>query len=77
MMLTLGLEGDVDLLEHLHGVRTAALLLSVEEDVALLRHTAVDHIKEDGTERLFHVRTDPNQEPIVELHGSGQYGTDA
>lgn len=77
MMLTLGLEGDVYLLEHLHGVRTTALLFSVEEDVALLRHSAVDHIEEDGTERLFRVRTDPNQEPIVELHGSGQYGADA
>lgn len=76
-MRTLGFEGDIDLLEHLHGVWPASLLLSVEEDVALLRHSAMDHVKEDGPKRLLHVGADPDQEPIVELHGGGEDRPDA
>ena len=68
--LTLSLEGDVNVLEHLHGIRTTALLFGIEEDVALLGHSAGDHVKEDGSESLLHVGADPNQEPVVELHGS-------
>lgn len=76
VVLTLGLEGDVDVLEHLHGVRATALLLGVEEDVALLGHGAVDHVEEDGAEGLLHVRADPDQEPVVELDSRGQHSTD-
>ena len=74
--LTLSFEGDVNVLQHLHGVWPAALLLGVEEDVALLGDGAMDHVEEDGTERLLHVRADPDQEPVVELCAGGKYSTD-
>lgn len=70
--LTLSLESDVDILEHLHGVRTTALLLGVEQNVTLLGHSAGDHVEENGSEGLLHVRADPDEEPVVQLHGSGE-----
>ena len=75
-MLTLGLEGDVDVLEHLHRVRTAALLLGVEEDVPLLGDRAVDHVEEHGAEGLLHVGADPDEEPVVELYTGGEDSAD-
>lgn len=74
--LTFSFECDIDILQHLHRVRAATLLLCIEENVALLGNRAVDHIEEDGAEALLHVRTNPDQEPVVELHGSGQDSTD-
>lgn len=76
MKLTLSLEGDVDILEHLHGVRTTTLLLGVEQDVALLGHPTSDHLEEDGAESLLHVGTDPDEEPVVELQSSREHGSD-
>ena len=75
--LTLSLERDVDILEHLHRVRTAPLLLGVEQDVALLRDRALDHVEEHGPERALHVRADPDQEPVVELHRRREHRADA
>ena len=74
---TLSLERDVDILEHLHRVRTAPLLLGVEQNVALLRDRALDHVEQDGAERLLHVGADPDEEPVVELHAGGKDGADA
>lgn len=74
--LTLSLEGDVDILEHLHCVWAAALLLGIKEYVALLGDLAVDHIEENGAKGLLHIRADPDQEPVFELHRSGAHGTD-
>ena len=74
--LTLSLERDIDLLEHLHRVRAAALLFGVVQDVALLRDGALDHVEEHGSERALHVRTDPDQEPVVELHAGREHSTD-
>ena len=62
---TLSSEGDIYFLEHFHGVRTTTLLLGIEEDISLLRHRKVDHVEEDRAESLLHVRTDPNEEPVV------------
>lgn len=36
----------------------------------------MDHVEEDGSESLLHVRADPDKEPVVELHGGGEDGTD-
>ena len=69
----LRLERHVDLLEHLHRVWPAALLLGVVEDVALLRDRALDHVEEDGAEGFFHVGSDPDEEPVVELHGRREH----
>lgn len=76
MRLTFSLECDVDILQHLHRVRAATLLLGIEKNVALLGDRAVDHVEEDGAEALLHVRANPDQEPVVELHGGGQDGAD-
>ena len=75
--LTLSLERVVDVPEHLHRVRATALLLSVVKNVALLGNRAVDHVEEDRAERLLHVRTDPDEEPVVELDAGGEDGADA
>ena len=75
--LTLSLERDINLLEHLHRVRAAALLFGVVQDVALLRDGALDHVEEHGSERALHVRTDPDQEPVVELHCRREHRADA
>lgn len=74
--LTLGLERDIDLLQHLHRVGAAAFLLGIIQDIALLRDGLLDHIEEHGSERALHVRTDPDQEPVVELHARREHGTD-
>ena len=74
--LTFSLELDIHLLEHLHRVRAAALLLGVEQDVALLRNLALDHVEQDGAEGLLHVRADPDEEPVVELQAGGEHSAD-
>ena len=74
--LTLSLERDIHILQHLHRIRAASLLLSVEEDVALLRDRALDHVEQDGAERLLHVGADPDEEPVVELETGGEDGAD-
>ena len=70
---TLSSEGDIDLLEHFHGVGSTSLLLGVEEDVALLGDRLRDHLKENRTEGLLHVRTDPDEEPVVELDAGREH----
>ena len=73
---TFGLEGDIYILQHFHRVWAAAFLLGIEEDVALLGDGSVDHVEENGAESLFHVRSDPDEEPIVKLDTGGKYGAD-
>ena len=75
--LTLSLKRNIDVLEHLHRVRPAALLLRVEEDVALLGHAPLDHLEQHRAERRLHVRADPDEEPVVELHARRAHRADA
>lgn len=73
----LSLECLVDVFKHLYGVRTASLLLGVEDDVALLGDAAFDHVKEDAAERLLHVGADPDEVPVIELDAGREDRPDA
>ena len=63
----LRIERLVDILEDLHRIRSPTFLLCVEQDVPLLWDPALDHIEEDGSERVLEVGADPDEEPVVEL----------
>lgn len=36
----------------------------------------MNHVKENWSEAFLHVRADPNQEPVVELHSGGEHCAD-
>ena len=74
---TLSLERHIHILEHRHRIRAAPFLLGVEQDVTLLGHPTSDHLEENGTESLFHVGTDPDEEPVVELEAGGEDSANA
>ena len=74
---TLSFERHIHILEHRHRIRAAPFLLGVEQDVALFRDLALDHVEQDGPKGLFHVRTDPDEEPVVELEAGGEDSADA
>lgn len=65
---TFCLESDIYILEHFHSVWSAAFLFRIEEDITLLRNSTLDHIKEYRPKGLLHIRTNPNEEPVIELH---------
>ena len=37
----------------------------------------MNHIEQDWSERLLHVGTDPDEEPVVELNAGGENSADA
>ena len=73
---TFSLERYINIFQHPHRIRSPALLLGVKQDIPLLRDASPDHVKEHRAEGLLHIRADPDEEPVVELHGGGEDGTD-
>ena len=74
---TLSVPVLVNLLENLHRVWTASFLLGIEQNVALLRDLALDHVEQNGSKGFLHVGADPDEEPVVELDAGGKHGADA
>ena len=71
------IEPLIDIFEHLDCIRSPTFLLGIEQDIPLLWNLALNHVEEDGTERVPEVGSDPDEVPVVELDARRQDGANS